>query len=453
MKKINKNNTTPLTPLVRGEQNSNFPLIRGNKGVSQNKKAFTLVELIIVITILAILATIAFVSFENYSKSARDAIRVATLKSIEKWLSLIEIKTWKYPTPDEYITISSWITIYINQWIVWQLISSEVKLNKEPKDPKDNTNYLYSTNWNNTKYQLWAYLEEDNKTLLSLTPLTPLVKGEQDSNFPLIRGIEGVFIPHTYASSIDYTNRYFYTIWDKVWIFLSGATNKPLLLTESFTWVDLSKGYEYKIYFSNNTTSWSITWSWSDLLDEIVKNQGSSWTSSNNEPQIESCNWKSIWQACAWWIYAWSSGRITYITTPTYSWWTDSLLKRWNYWNVNNTTTSITSTTDWEWNTAALATTIDADSSTSLFEPHLAAQYCYDMVYWWYDDWFLPAKDELNLLYTNSGSIWGFVTYRYWSSTESNNSNAWYQDFSDGYQDDYDGSKNYDYAVRCIRKF
>jgi prepilin-type N-terminal cleavage/methylation domain-containing protein len=65
MKTINK---PPLTPLVRGEQKGSqiyFPLTRGTKGVSsQNKKAFTLVELIIVITILAILATIAFVSFQ-----------------------------------------------------------------------------------------------------------------------------------------------------------------------------------------------------------------------------------------------------------------------------------------------------------------------------------------------------------------------------------------------------
>jgi len=48
------------------------------------KKAFTLVELIIVITILAILATIAFVSFSNYTKSARDANRVSTLTNLQK---------------------------------------------------------------------------------------------------------------------------------------------------------------------------------------------------------------------------------------------------------------------------------------------------------------------------------------------------------------------------------
>lgn len=40
---------------------------------TQNKKGFTLVELIIVITILAVLATIAFVSFQGYAADSRDS--------------------------------------------------------------------------------------------------------------------------------------------------------------------------------------------------------------------------------------------------------------------------------------------------------------------------------------------------------------------------------------------
>jgi prepilin-type N-terminal cleavage/methylation domain-containing protein len=49
-----------------------------------NKKAFTLVELIVVITILAVLSTIAFISFQGYTMSARDSVRLADIKSIEK---------------------------------------------------------------------------------------------------------------------------------------------------------------------------------------------------------------------------------------------------------------------------------------------------------------------------------------------------------------------------------
>ncbi|MDQ7009472.1 MAG: type II secretion system protein [Candidatus Gracilibacteria bacterium] len=49
----------------------------------QNKKrAFTLVELIVVITILAILATVGFVSFSGYLAGTRDVNRISQLKSM-----------------------------------------------------------------------------------------------------------------------------------------------------------------------------------------------------------------------------------------------------------------------------------------------------------------------------------------------------------------------------------
>lgn len=46
------------------------------------KKAFTLVELIVVITILAILGTIAFISLQGYSSDARNSKRTSDLGSI-----------------------------------------------------------------------------------------------------------------------------------------------------------------------------------------------------------------------------------------------------------------------------------------------------------------------------------------------------------------------------------
>ncbi|MBW7954305.1 DUF1566 domain-containing protein [Candidatus Gracilibacteria bacterium] len=261
MKKINKNKVSMIPNIFMEEINSNFLLISGIKRPPQNKKAFTLVELIIVITILAILATIAFTSFQNYMKSARDGNRVATLKNIESGLNLSNIKTGKYPTPDENIEISSGTTIYINQGIIGQIVSNEIKLNKEPKDPKDNTNYLYSTDKNNRKYQLGIYLEEDNKLLLSYF------------NFP-----------QTYASSINYDDRYFYTIGNKVGI-LTKTTNEPLLKTGSFTGVYLSEGDDYKIHFSNDINSGSITGSGNTLVDKIIENQANN--KSSKLPIIE----------------------------------------------------------------------------------------------------------------------------------------------------------------------
>lgn len=81
-----------------------------------------------------------------------------------------------------------------------------------------------------------------------------------------------------------------------------------------------------------------------------------------------------------------------------------------------------------------------------------AAKLCADLVLGGYSDWFLPSKDELNMLYLNQAATGGFANAFYWSSSESTSFyNAFYQDFTNGSQS-YD-SKNNGYHVRCIRSF
>jgi len=70
-----------------------------------------------------------------------------------------------------------------------------------------------------------------------------------------------------------------------------------------------------------------------------------------------------------------------------------------------------------------------------------------------YGDWYLPSKDELNLLYLQkvAGTVAGFSNNDYWSSTEYDNINAWTQIFYDGSQIDDD--KDFTYNVRAVRAF
>ena len=68
-----------------------------------------------------------------------------------------------------------------------------------------------------------------------------------------------------------------------------------------------------------------------------------------------------------------------------------------------------------------------------------------------YGDWYLPSKYELNLLFVQRTVVGGFASSYYWSSTESDNANAWRQDFNDGNQ--YDLGKDYTYYVRAVRAF
>ena len=72
-----------------------------------------------------------------------------------------------------------------------------------------------------------------------------------------------------------------------------------------------------------------------------------------------------------------------------------------------------------------------------------------------YGDWYLPSRYELNLLYIQKDVVGGFVDDYYWSSTEDNDEDAWYQDFWDGWQySTWDGpSKPLDCLVRPIRAF
>ena len=89
-----------------------------------------------------------------------------------------------------------------------------------------------------------------------------------------------------------------------------------------------------------------------------------------------------------------------------------------------------------------------------------AAKLCADLVLDGYSDWYLPSKDELNLMYTNIGNgaaapltnVGGFASAYYWSSSETDYDDAWYQPFDAGLQY-YNPSKDSALTVRAVRAF
>ena len=80
-----------------------------------------------------------------------------------------------------------------------------------------------------------------------------------------------------------------------------------------------------------------------------------------------------------------------------------------------------------------------------------------------YTDWYLPSKDELNLMYSKMSVLNTaieadkvsatviLIAARYWSSTEDTSTNAYYHDFTVGMQ--LSGDKYFSYYVRAIRSF
>ena len=110
---------------------------------------------------------------------------------------------------------------------------------------------------------------------------------------------------------------------------------------------------------------------------------------------------------------------------------------------------------------------VNASCSPSTLSSSLAAEICGSLLLGGYSDWFLPSRDEINLVWQNladsdgngvntgqsdPNNIGGFVNSYYWSSTESDNNNAWIQSFING---SWGGgnSKASSHKVRAIRAF
>ncbi|MGZ9108439.1 MAG: Lcl C-terminal domain-containing protein [Micavibrio sp.] len=117
----------------------------------------------------------------------------------------------------------------------------------------------------------------------------------------------------------------------------------------------------------------------------------------------------------------------------------------WNNGSTNYTTTGVTSQTDGKGNTQTLVALSDAGA------PYAAATLCDGLTAHGHSDWYLPSRDELNVLYTNAAALGGFANVYYWGSTESGSANsAFIENLSTGYI--AAGTKNTAFYIRCMRK-
>ena len=94
------------------------------------------------------------------------------------------------------------------------------------------------------------------------------------------------------------------------------------------------------------------------------------------------------------------------------------------------------------------------DITPSLVTWDTGVSLCKNSIVGGYTDWRLPTKDELAMMYQNKDVIGGFVNSNYnypdyWSSTEYGATDAWTQNFYNGFQHNY--LKNFSYRVRAVR--
>jgi len=167
-------------------------------------------------------------------------------------------------------------------------------------------------------------------------------------------------------------------------------------------------------------------------------------------------------------------------TGATGTGYTLTTMKQWK--TTNTTTAGTTSTYDGAANTAAMVTAGIAD--------HPAAEFCETLSIGGYTDWYLPARDELEIAYYNlkptttsndtgyginaysvpargsnytagtpaqttvtafqTGNSEAFVAGTHWSSTEDSSTLAWRLSFANGLQ--ANGTKDGTNRVRAFRK-
>lgn len=142
--------------------------------------------------------------------------------------------------------------------------------------------------------------------------------------------------------------------------------------------------------------------------------------------------------------------------------------------------------------TAGTSSVIDGPTNSSNMNnaSHPAAQFCEGLIIGGFSDWYMPAKNELEVCYFNlkptttnnntssgantnavpsrgsnytsgtptqtaasafqSGGLEAFAANFYWSSTQDSAATAWGQSFSNGEQ--YLGIKYFSYRVRAVRR-
>jgi trimeric autotransporter adhesin len=205
--------------------------------------------------------------------------------------------------------------------------------------------------------------------------------------------------------------------------------------------------------FDNGMTSLEMRGN--NLKSVTLTNNGGNWTLTQ---KTDDC---IVGQACwgANHIYVGSYQGKQYFTTPgncvagtpyTCNGATDTVTKKW----ANNSGTTAYGVTTGA--SDPLYGKTQADMLAANYTDTEAAKFCADINtsggYAGQTDWYLPARQELNLIYQNSPNIGGFVySSSYWSSTETGTTSAWYFYFTNGYI--LNASKTGAYYVRCVRRF
>ncbi len=217
----------------------------------KNKKAFTLVELIVVITIIAILWTIAFISLQWYSKSSRNSVRISDVSNMKISLELFHLNSWKYPLPDDNEIVDyGWETLWY-QWQFWINVVSALSRNMSeiPTDPLTNKKYIFSVINNKNEYQILSLLEWE----LSLNTINQTNAANIEVNPKVDWIYNGVFVKT--ASYIVPSPSIITSITIPEWLWLT--LDNTNITSQIINWWE-----NIPNIWNVNYNTWALTWLW-----------------------------------------------------------------------------------------------------------------------------------------------------------------------------------------------
>ena len=383
------------------------------------RKAFTLVELIVVITILAILWTIAFISLSWYSKEARDAKRATDTSSLLNKIN-IEYTRW-IDISDLIIKTETWSlqilwktgSLVNTFWIANFEVLKENKENfKDPSNKKQNYPLAYAIGWKwKEKYrfiQIATISEKENKAVIKWNYYRSEDPKDAESLF-----LTWWIILENWGERLPYPPT---SWWDTWW-------------WEKFscTWKSENAEIFNKDNLTENTSYQNTDPNWKCYL-KCLENYKWNWNS---------CVITQIWE-----IEVWVDPKTDFIREANPIWegaWATDLSYTEPTWDANMQKYIYP-----EWRSE---------------KDYPAFEYCTKLQGWW---WRLPTKNELTVLINYEGRdyninkkvysnhSWIFPDY-YWSSTSADNtrtSYAWYVNFADA--DTYDDGKTFSTYVVCI---
>ncbi len=127
-----------------------------------NKKGFTLIEVLTVVAIIGLLSSIVLVGLSSFRSRGRDARRIADVHEVQTALELFHTKRSQYPDDASWANLEK------------QLKSEGIGVTKLPKDPSSNRTgftdqdqYGYKVFAEGQKYILRAKLEDPNNPALN----------------------------------------------------------------------------------------------------------------------------------------------------------------------------------------------------------------------------------------------------------------------------------------------